>query len=116
MTGSGAQAAPDEALYPAAQCAALWLGFSEYAKRSPFLDYNPDDLKRSDVFRRIALSLSPDRQPLIDQTIATERAAMALLVEAMIYGGDAQSRDVFERLTQRCEDFAAQYPEISDPD
>lgn len=113
LAAAGARASDDPALYPAAQCAAFWLGFSDYAKRSPFLDYDPDDVNRSETFRDIALHLSPDRAAEIDARIASERPAMALLAEAVIYGGDAQSRTVFEKLTGRCERFADGYPEVT---
>ena len=115
-SGGGARAAEDPAIYPAAQCAAFWLGFSDYAQRSAFLDYDPDDLTHSQMFRDIAVNLSPSRTDEIDAKISSERTAMALLVEAMIYGGDEQSRDVVERLTATCDRFAADHPNLTDPD
>ncbi|MBQ0803554.1 MULTISPECIES: hypothetical protein [unclassified Sulfitobacter] len=114
LTGSGAQAYDDVALYPAAQCAAFWLGFDDYAKRSPFLDSSPDHVKRSDAFRAVAVRLAPDRVTEIDRTIQDQRSAMALLAEAVIYANDKPSRKVFETLTQTCESFASNHPETRD--
>jgi len=114
LTSSGAQAYDDAAIYPAAQCAAFWLGFNDYAKRSPFLDSSPDDLNRSNAFRLVAVRLAPARVAEIDRTIQDQRSAMALLAEAVIYANDKQSRKVFETLTQTCESFASKHPETRD--
>ncbi len=114
LAGHGAQAEADKAIYPAAQCAAFWLGFNDYAKRSPFLDSNPDYLAQADAFRRIALRLNPARAAEIEQTIRDQRDDMALLTEAVIYANDKQSRKVFETLAQTCESFANAHPETRD--
>ena len=114
LISGGAQAQSDPALDPAAQCAAFWLGFNDYAKRSPFLEGSPDDLKRSDAFRNVAVRLAPGRVTEIDHTIQDQRSAMALLAEAVIFGNDKQSRKVFETLGQTCESFGNEQPETRD--
>ena len=42
-----AQADRDLSIYPAAQCAALWLGYSDYAARSHYLSVDPTDATRA---------------------------------------------------------------------
>ncbi|MCX8224878.1 MAG: hypothetical protein OTI35_02300 [Sulfitobacter sp.] len=114
LASSGAQADDDAAIYPAAQCAAFWLGFNDYAKWSPFLDSSADNVKRSNAFRAVAVRLAPTRVTEIDRAIQDQRSAMALLAEAVIYANDNQSRKVFETLTQTCESFASKHPETRD--
>lgn len=99
------------AIYPAAQCAAFWLGFHDYAKRSPLLVPNAADPKRAEAFRAVARRLAPNRTAEVDQTIHNQRAEMALLTEAVIFSGDAQSRKLFETLTRVCADLGATHPE-----
>ncbi len=100
-----------DALYPAAQCAALWFGYDDYARWSAYLDRDPGDLARARAFRAVAYSLNGGRTGPVDAYVAEQRRLMASMIEAMIYGGDRQSRDLFDRLTQTCADLAADHPE-----
>ena len=110
--GAFAEEAPDSgALYPAAQCAALWYGFDDYAARSAFVDRVEGDLERADAFRAVAYRLDGGRTARVDDYVATQRPLMLSMIDAMIYGGDRQSRDLFRRLTQTCDRLAAAHPE-----
>lgn len=101
-------AAEDPAIYPGAQCAAFWYGFSDFTQLTPFMTVNPRDVAQAETFREIALRLAPDRRSEIEQTIAEQRPQMALLAEAMIYGDDTQSMEIFQNLAETCERFAAE--------
>ena len=109
-----AQAADDPALFPAAQCAALWFGQDDYAQLSPYLDRDPKDLALAEAFRAVALRLTTQGPAAIDAFIAAQRDQMRLLVEAFIFGGDRSSRDLYDSLMQDCSDFAAKQPETRD--
>ncbi len=104
----------DEAIYPAAQCAAFWDGFGDAAESLRFLDADPGVAARADAFRAVAYRLSGGKKADIDRKIAEQRPLMALLVEAYVLDADRQSRDIFQRLSQTCEAFGAQQPEIRD--
>jgi len=106
-----AQASRDPSLYPAAQCAAFWLGYSDYAARSLYLEVDPTDATRAAAFRAVALRLGTVPRAEIDRYIAVQRPLMDLLVEAMIFGRDRQSADVFEALGETCQSFAKDHPE-----
>lgn len=110
--GAPAQAA-DGALYPAAQCAAFWLGWDDIARASAFLDARDDDLERAQAFRAAAIRLGGGDVSAIDRFIAQERPGMALMVEAALYG-DKISERAQQRLLQTCADFAATQPETRD--
>lgn len=114
LTSGGVQAQSELEIYPAAQCAAFWLGFNDYAKSAPFLEKSLGDLKRSDAFRDVAVRLAPGRVTEIDRKIQDQRSPMALLAEAVIYANDEQSRKVFETLAQTCESFGNEQPETRD--
>ena len=101
----------DAARYPAAQCAALWYGFDDYARLSAFLDRNDGDLARAEAFRDVAYRLDGGRTERVDAFVTGQRRLMTRMIEAMIYGGDEQSRDVFRRLAATCESLAAEHPE-----
>jgi len=104
----------DPALFPAAQCAALWFGQDDYAQISPYLDRDPKDLQLAEAFRAVALRLTTESPAAIDAFIATQRRQMSLLVEAFVFGSDRSSRRLFESLMQDCSDFAAKQPETRD--
>ena len=104
----------DPALFPAAQCAALWFGQDDYAQVSPYLDRDPKDLQLAEAFRAVALRLTTESPAAIDAFIATQRRQMSLLVEAFVFGSDRSSRRLFESLMQDCSDFAAKQPETRD--
>ena len=106
-----APAADDPALFPAAQCAALWFGQDDYAQVSPYLDRDPKDLQLAEAFRAVALRLTTESPAAIDAFIATQRRQMSLLVEAFVFGSDRSSRRLYESLMQDCSDFAAKQPE-----
>ncbi len=107
-------AASDPALFPAAQCAALWFGQADYAVASPYLDSDPKDLELAEAFRQVALRQTTQGPAAIDAFIKDQRRRMRFLVEAFILGGDRQSRDLYESLMQDCADFAAGQPETRD--
>lgn len=106
-----ARADRDPAVFPAAQCAALWLGQDDYARRSTLLDQDPKDVELAEAFRAVAHRLTNRDAAAIDAFIAEQVPIMSLLVEAYIYGGDRQSRDLYESLMQDCAAFAATQPE-----
>ena len=108
------QAADDPALFPAAQCAALWFGQDDYARVSTYLDRDPKDLQLAEAFRAVAWRLTTQSPAAIDAFIATQRRQMSLLVEAFIFGSDRSSRRLYESLMQDCSDFAATQPETRD--
>ena len=103
--------ADDPAIYPAAQCAALWFGQDDYAHASNLLDPDPHDLELAEAFRQVALRQTTQNPVAIDAFIGKQRPIMAFMVEAYIFGGDRQSRDVYETLMQDCADFAGNHPE-----
>ncbi|SFP06251.1 hypothetical protein [Tranquillimonas alkanivorans] len=103
LFGLVATAQEDEALYPAAQCAALWLGFSDYIGGTA-----EADLGRA--FRDVAVRLSGDAAR-VDAFIAEQRPLMSLMIDAHVWEQDEDSRDIFERLAQTCEAFGARHPE-----
>ncbi len=109
-----ASAADDPALFPAAQCAALWFGQDDYAQVSPYLDRDPKDLQLAEAFRAVALRQTTQSPAAIDAFIAAQRRQMSLLVEAFIFGSDRSSRRLYESLMQDCSGFAAKQPETRD--
>jgi|688.fasta_scaffold504353_3 hypothetical protein len=114
-TGNGpVHAADDPALFPAAQCAALWFGQDDYAQVSPWLDRDPKDLPLAEAFRAVALRRTTQGPAAIDAFIQAQRLQMGFLVEAFIFGGDRQSRDLHDRLMRDGADFAATQPETRD--
>ncbi len=94
------------ARYPAAQCAAFWLGRDDYARASPYLDRDTADLKLAQTSRDLAVALNGGNAAEVDAFITQERKVMAFMLDAFIFGGDAQSRDVHDRLLQTCNDLA----------
>lgn len=110
---AGSVATAQDAIYPAAQCAAFWFGYADYAKVSPYLDFDPSDLRVAEAFREVALRLA-ETESDVETYIAAQRPLMTRLMESYIYNGDAQSRDIFERLNQICQDFAERLSETRD--
>jgi hypothetical protein len=104
-------AADDPAEYPAAQCAALWLGQDDYARQSRLLPQDPNDVALGEAFRAVAHRLTTRDAATIDAFIAQQIPIMSFMVEAYIYGNDRQSRDIYERLMDDCAAFAATQPE-----
>jgi hypothetical protein len=43
-----------------------------------------------------------------------QRPLMETMIDAVVYGSDGPSRDVFERLTKTCKDFGQEHPETRD--
>ncbi|MFP7570367.1 hypothetical protein [Marivita sp. S2033] len=111
--GTGAVMAAQGSLYPAAQCAAFWLGYEDYAQVSPYLDTDADAATAAAAFRKVALRLG-GAESAVDAYIAEQRPLMALLMEGYIYGNDTQSREVFEDLSAICQEFADRHPETRD--
>ena len=106
VASAGPVNATDDPYYPAAQCAAFWLGRDDYARTSTTLDADPTDPARAAAFRAVAVRLAGEAGP-VDAFLRKERGAMARLVEAYVYGGDATSRDLYERLLETCAAYAA---------
>ena len=104
-------AADDPGQFPAAQCAALWLGQDDYARHSNLLSQDPQDLALAAAFRAVAHRLTNRDAAAIDAFIAQQVPIMAFMVEAYIFGGDRQSRDIYESLMADCASFAATQPE-----
>lgn len=111
LVGSAGVAAEQDALYPAAQCAALWYGYGDYARASTYLDGQDEAYATAEKFRQAAVRLNDGATAGIDSFVAEQRRLMALMIEAYIYGHDKQSQDLFESLSQTCSDFAATQPE-----
>ncbi len=101
----------DPAIFPAAQCAALWLGQDDYARHSSLLARDPSDVALGEAFRAVAHRLTTRDAAAIDAFIADQIPIMAFMVEAYIYGGDRQSRELYESLMDDCAAFAATQPE-----
>jgi hypothetical protein len=93
--------AQDVADLPSAQCAAFWYGRDDFAGVSAYLDSNDQDALLAARFRDAAVALNGGVAGPVDAFIADERRAMAWLVEAAILG-DPQSRDLHDRLVERC--------------
>lgn len=106
-------AASDTALYPAAQCAAFWLGRQDYALTGGWLQPDPLAMDRAAAFRAAALRLAPDRADEIDARIADQRLPMQRLHEAAIDWADPDSIDLLQDLTLTCGRFAETAPELN---
>jgi hypothetical protein len=113
---SGAAAAPagGGAPTPAADCAALWFGYGDFATRSAWLDGETGAYRDARLFRAAAIRITGDTAA-VDAHIARVRPDMALMMRAIVESADAPSRAVFERLAQTCADFAASQPEFQEP-
>ncbi len=111
LLATPAPSADPPALYPAAQCAAFWLGRDDYATRSAYLDNDPSDPARAAAFRAAAVRLNGGDAAPVEAFIAKERHNMDLLFEAFIYGGDKQSRDVHDILLETCARFGREAAE-----
>ena len=66
-------AGDDPALFPAAQCAALWFGQDDYAQVSAWLDRDPKDLALAEAFRQVALRQTTQGPAAIDAFIQSQR-------------------------------------------
>ena len=90
--------------WPAAQCAALWLGWTDAARISAYLDETPADAALAARFRQAALDQGAEPAAL-DASLGTQRRDMARMILAAI-SGDRISDDLQKRLMTDCEDFA----------
>jgi hypothetical protein len=111
-TVASAAAANDPALYPAAQCSALWFGWDDLARASTLFDRTPGDLARAEAFRSVAHRLTTTSAASVDAFIADQRGLMMQMIDEGLYGA-GESRDLMERLLQTCEDFGATQPETA---
>jgi hypothetical protein len=111
LAAEASHAADDPAEFPAAQCAALWLGKDDYARQSGVLERDPGDLVMAEAFRQVAHRLTTRDAAAIDAFIARQVPIMAFMVEAYVYGDDRQSRDLYESLMADCDAFALTQPE-----
>lgn len=89
------------------------MGRDDYSRASTFLDADPTDAARAAAFRAVAVRLAGEAGP-VDAFLRKERRAMALMVEAYIYGSDATSRDLHDRLVETCAAYAATQAETRD--
>lgn len=115
VVGAASPSRADETLppYPAAQCAAFWFGWDDYARRSALLDPMPGDLARAEAYARAARRLSAGGPSQVDAFIAEQRGLMLRMIdEAMV--GPGANRSLMERLMETCDDFAATQPETAD--
>jgi hypothetical protein len=110
LAGSAA-ATGDPALSPAAQCAAFWFGWDDYARASTLLDRSPGDLDRARAFRAAALRLTNAAPTTVDDFIAEQRPLMFALIDDGILGSRV-SDDLIERLLRTCDAAAAGLPEL----
>ena len=101
-------------IYPAAQCAASWAGYSDYGQASAHLDHNPQDIYRASAFRLVALRLATATAEEIDRHIAEQRPLMVSMLDGVFYRSGRTSQKVFDRLTETCARFGAQHPETRD--
>lgn len=106
-------AALAEPPYPAAHCAAYWLGWDDFAKASRFLPRDATDLARAEAFRAVAIRLAGGKAAMVDDFLASERANMALMIEAAMYR-DRISEKLQRRLLQTCADYAETQAETRD--
>ncbi|MEL7260317.1 MAG: hypothetical protein AAGK69_02995 [Pseudomonadota bacterium] len=114
LVAAPAQAERNPSIYPAAQCAAFWLGYADYARASAYLDFDPTDLGRANAFRAVALRLATATPAEIETYVDTQRPLMASLMEAVIYTRSRSAQTVFERLTTTCKTFGAAHVETRD--
>ena len=91
-------------MYPATKCAAFWLGWTDAAKRSAYLDETPTDAELAARFRQAAIDEGGDPAE-IDAFVMQDRRNMSLMVRATILG-DQQSTDTQNRLMKICDDYA----------
>ncbi|KMK67873.1 hypothetical protein [Puniceibacterium sp. IMCC21224] len=82
------------------RCAALWAGYGDVARTSPYLDGADQARAEAARFRALALRNGASKTET-DAAIAAERPGMALLIEALLRG-DAQSRALFDRQMTLC--------------
>ena len=108
-------ATAENALSPAGDCAAFWLGYADYAHQSAYLDSAAEAAARQDAhrFRAVAIRLNGGDRASVDAHIAAHRHAMALMAEAFIYGGDKASQKIFERMAETCTLLAIGQPEFN---
>lgn len=91
-------------MYPAAKCAAFWMGWTDAAKRSRYLDVNPADAVLAERFRQAAIDEGGEPAE-IDAYLARDRRDMSLMIRAAILG-DRQSNDIQNRLMKTCDTYA----------
>lgn len=103
-----------QAAYPAAECAALWLGTDDYAARSPFLGADPGRARVARGFRAVAVQLNGGDARPVDRLIARQRRYWAQVNDAFIRLGDADARDLYTRQLRLCDAYAATRPETRD--
>jgi hypothetical protein len=101
----------DPALYPAAQCAAFWFGWDDFARASTLIDRRPGDMARARAFRDAARRLTTAGQGPVDAFIAEQRPLMFALIDDAILGGRV-SAELMERLLDTCDRAAAGLPEV----
>jgi hypothetical protein len=96
--------AADEPAYPAAKCAAFWLGWDDASRHLRRLPQQPENAALAARFRQAAIVTGGPSETL-DAYIARERRNMARMITAAIYG-DRSSNDIERRLMRTCDDYA----------
>ncbi|WP_198014580.1 hypothetical protein [Salipiger mucosus] len=98
---SAAPASSDQA-EDVADCAAFWAGAAQVFERNPQLDISPDTTRAlAQEFRDIAGAAGMSAQDIAG--IEAKRTADYRLLHRRAMGSDAQSRDIVERKSGRCE-------------
>lgn len=82
-----------------------------YAELSAFMDTDDERQQIAKAFRDLAIRTTNDPQG-IDAFITQQQPLMVRLLDSYIYDQDETSRDIFERLSQDCDDLARRHPEI----
>ncbi|SNR26681.1 hypothetical protein [Puniceibacterium sediminis] len=81
-------------------CAALWLGYADFARVSAYLDIGDADRQAA---RHRAMAIRAGLSPKdADRQIDAQRGGMFLLVRATVEDDDPLSRQLFERQMQLC--------------
>lgn len=104
----------DGAIYPAAQCAAFWLGRHDYAVQSGTFEADPTDIARGEAFRAAAVRLSGGASAEVDAYVAEQRPMMVMMFDAMIWAADETSGEIHDDLLATCAAFGATQPETTD--
>ncbi|MHC0054086.1 hypothetical protein [Actibacterium sp. D379-3] len=109
-----AHAASDaqRALFPAAQCAAFWLGYGDFQSRYAIASGDAADAYRVAAdFRAAAIRLGGGDATAVDAYISEQRPLMLLMNKSFMIDGNRESQDMFDRLARTCDDFATTQPE-----
>lgn len=89
------------------RCAAFWYGAADFRARQPRIGGDPESaLALAQAFRDRAVALS-GAAGAVDAEIARDRRDMERMVEAYVFGADAETIALWERTATRCETLAS---------